>query len=238
METSTHIPDPEEEPEISSDSFANAASAAAQEAERSLSEQDTDQFVLPDIAPEATQDEEPGAPSATPTGEYAPTQFASLEPTPELPKADAYPLPEEPVPGVFTYPPPGPVSPSEPVIQPPPAAQAYPLPSDRPAYTPPYAPPYVGAARPPKDRALAIIAEALPGLFGFLGIGWLYAGNTTTGILVLLGFLAWNFIAVILDLLTVGFFLCLHLPANLVAVLASSFLLYNTTKKQPGLFGR
>jgi hypothetical protein len=190
------------------------------------------------------------ATSDTPTGEFEPTQFAAVEPTPEVLKAEAYPLPQEPssaaavayplpdqVSPVEAYEPPAAsLPPAEPVVQP--AAQGYPLPPAQQAYTPPYSPPYAAGPRPPKDRALAIIAEALPGLFGFLGIGWLYAGNTTAGIIILLGFLFWNFIAAILDFFTVGLFLCLHLPANLVAVLVSSFLLYNSTKKMPELFGR
>jgi hypothetical protein len=208
----------------------------------------------PDEKPESTSDE--------PTGEYSAADQTPAEP---IPSPAGYPLPEEPLPPetppetpgfgeIPTEPPMAPsaesfipsggyVPPAQPAIEPagaraysPPAAPpAYAPPPPQPAYTPSYAPSY--AARSPKDRLLAIVLEVLPGLFGLLGIGWLYAGSTTAGVILLLGFLAWNFFAIILDVFTLGIFLCLHLPVNLVALILSPVLLYNYTKKHPELFG-
>jgi hypothetical protein len=46
--------------------------------------------------------------------------------------------------------------------------------------------------RPLKDRSIAIILEILPGLFGILGIGWIYSGKTGTGLAWLIGYLIWS----------------------------------------------
>ncbi|HEY9077949.1 MAG TPA: hypothetical protein VIO61_15550 [Anaerolineaceae bacterium] len=100
-----------------------------------------------------------------------------------------------------------------------------------------YTPPPVYTTRPLKDKGMALVLEILPGLFGFLGIGWIYAGNATPGILLLVGFLCWNVIAGILDGVTVGIFLCLHVPINIAALVLSPVMLNNYTKKHPELFG-
>ncbi len=208
----------------------------------------------PEEEPDSPSDESPGAPSSEasssdsssdiPTGQYSPFDIPAVDVTPAepMPRPDAYPLPpEEPLPAearpvepahsTSSYaPPPEPFAPGA-------GARAYSPPPSQAAYTPPYTPPYSYTGRALKDRTLALVAEILPGIFGFLGIGWIYSGNTTAGILTLIGFLGWNFIALILDALTVGLFLCLHLPANLIAVAVSSFLLYNYTKKHTELFG-
>ena len=47
-------------------------------------------------------------------------------------------------------------------------------------------------SRSTKKRSIALILEILPGMFGFLGSGWMYAGNYSKGIMFLIGFLAWH----------------------------------------------
>ncbi len=76
-------------------------------------------------------------------------------------------------------------------------------------------------------------------IFGslFPGVGWLYAGNTTVGVLLLLGSVFWNTFAVILDIFTFGFFLCLHVPANIALIVVSAIALNNYTRRHPELFG-
>ena len=71
----------------------------------------------------------------------------------------------------------------------------------QPYYPPPY--PYY-SSRPSKDRTIAIILEILPGLFGFLGFGWIYGGNAGTGIAWLVGFLFWDLMAIIIDVISGG----------------------------------
>jgi TM2 domain-containing membrane protein YozV len=93
------------------------------------------------------------------------------------------------------------------------------------------------APRPPKDRSIALILEILPGLFGFLGFGWLYSGNTGTGIAWLVGVLAWEIIAVIVDVVTGGGFCLCSVPVNLVLITISAYSLNKYTKLHPELFG-
>ena len=108
---------------------------------------------------------------------------------------------------------------------------------------PPYQPPnpsnnpYAYAQRPPKDKSIAFILEILPGLFGFLGFGWIYSGNTTTGLLILFGYLAWIVVAVIIDIATGGLACFCTLPVNIAAIAISTVMLNNYTKQHPELFG-
>lgn len=58
-----------------------------------------------------------------------------------------------------------------------------------------------------KDPAAGLLIELLPGLFGFLGIGYLWAGETLLGIALLLGY--WAFWAVVVaTFATLGLLLC------------------------------
>lgn len=127
--------------------------------------------------------------------------------------------------------------PLPPMDEPPPAPSYSPPPPPAPSYIPaPPPPPAAGrapyGAAAPKDKTIALLIELLPGLFGFLGIGWLYAGSVGTGIALLLGFIAWNFFAIILDAITFGLFACLHIPANLVIIGVSAYMLNNFVDKQ------
>ena len=106
---------------------------------------------------------------------------------------------------------------------------AYPSPSQGINY--PYPP------RPPKDRSIAIILEILPGLFGILGIGWIYSGKTGVGLAWLIGYLIWSIIAVTAAVLT-GFLACFcTVPVNLVCVGISTLALNSYIKNNPQLFG-
>ena len=65
----------------------------------------------------------------------------------------------------------------QPPYQPPPYGQG-------PHGQPPYGqPPY---AQPPKDPTVGLLLELI-GFFGFLGIGWIWAGETAVGIALLIG---------------------------------------------------
>jgi hypothetical protein len=97
--------------------------------------------------------------------------------------------------------------------------------------------PVSSVARPPKDRSLAYIIEILPGLFGFLGFGWIYSGNATIGIILLLGFLGWSVIAGIIDVVTGGIGLLCTVPIGLIFIGLSTLLLNNYIKQHSELFG-
>ena len=96
-----------------------------------------------------------------------------------------------------------------------------------------YAPP----PRAPKDRSVALILEILPGLFGLLGFGWLYSGNTNTGIVWLGGMLVWDLIAIVVGIVTAGFGCLCTLPISVSLLVVSAFMLNTYTKQHPELFG-
>ena len=93
------------------------------------------------------------------------------------------------------------------------------------------------AQRPPKDRSVAMILEILPGLFGFLGFGWIYSGNTSMGITWLIGFLIWDLGAVVIDVLSGGFGCFCTVPISLIFIAVSASSLSKYTRQHPELFG-
>ncbi len=123
-----------------------------------------------------------------------------------------------------------------PVEPAPPVEEPAPVPSSGPELPPP-PPSYGYAARAPKDRSTALILEILPGLFGLLGFGWLYAGHTNRGLAWLIGVLVWDVVAVVLALVTVGFGLLCTVPVNLALIAISASRLNLYTKQHPELFG-
>ncbi len=128
---------------------------------------------------------------------------------PEQPPAPQYQPPQPPFQQPGAYPPPG--------------------------YYPPqghYYPP-----KPPKDRSLAIILEILPGIFGILGLGWLYSGNVGAGIGWLMGMLFWDLIAMIVAAFTTGVGLLCTVPISILLLVLSAVSLNGYTKKHPELFG-
>jgi hypothetical protein len=127
-----------------------------------------------------------------------------------------------------------------PVFTPPPV-ENYPQPPlypgtiQQPYYPPPYPSPY--PPRPSKERSIALILEILPGLFGFLGFGWIYSGNTGAGIGWLIGFLLWTLIGTIISVATGGIGLICTLPISIVLIVVSAVTLNSYTKRNPQLFG-
>ena len=87
-------------------------------------------------------------------------------------------------------------------------------------------------SRPQKDPTIALILEILPGLFGLLGIGWLYSGNKKVGIPVLIGMLIWDFIAIVVLALSVGIGIFCLGPINLTLIAISAYLLNRDIKSQ------
>ena len=92
--------------------------------------------------------------------------------------------------------------------------------------------------RPPKDKSLALILEILPGLFGFLGFGWIYSNQTTTGILWLVGMLTWGIIALTILVVTGGFGCFCTLPVSIALIALSAMSLSNYANRHPELFGQ
>ncbi len=90
---------------------------------------------------------------------------------------------------------------------------------------------------PPKDRGIALILEILPGLFGFLGFGWIYSGNTSAGILWLVGYFIWVCIQIVVATATAGLSLLCTVPVNIALLVISVYSLNKYIRQHPELFG-
>jgi hypothetical protein len=98
-------------------------------------------------------------------------------------------------------------------------------------------PPQVTYIKPLKDRSIALILEVLPGLFGILGIGWIYAGDTNTGLLWLIGYLVAAVVFVIADVLSGGLCCLVTVPLQIVAIVLSTTRLREYMATRPDVFG-
>ena len=70
---------------------------------------------------------------------------------------------------------------------------------------------------------IALLLEIIFGVFGLLGMGWLYAGNLPVAIGLFVGFLIVVFIEMFIATFTLGFAACLILPFNLAVAIVSGF---------------
>jgi hypothetical protein len=120
----------------------------------------------------------------------------------------------------------------------PPQPMPQPAPVNMPVSPQPVAyPAPVYAPRPPKDRSLTIILEALPGMFGFFGIGWMYAGNVGTGLALLFGNWVYLAIGAVIATVTAGIGLCFLWPVEILFLVLSATQLNKYIKQHPELFG-
>jgi len=88
---------------------------------------------------------------------------------------------------------------------------------------------YLPAPRQVKEPSTGLLLELL-GLVGFAGIGWLWAGRTGIGLLMLFGF--WAFLGVEFLLLFVAIGFCM-IPFNFVIPVASALLIQKYLREQP-----
>jgi TM2 domain-containing membrane protein YozV len=184
-----------------------------QEIQSSISESSVQEFTQPPalVCPHCSQEHHPGTQYCPLTGK--PLEYES--PPVGIQPAQGY---TSPISQGYSQPQPG-----------------YPRGDQQPYYSPSYPTPY--PVRPPKDRNIAILLEILPGLFGILGIGWIYSGKTSTGLAWLIGYLVWVVIVVVAAIIS-GFMACFcTVPINLVCVGISAYNLNNYTKSNPQLFG-
>jgi hypothetical protein len=125
---------------------------------------------------------------------------------------------------LYAPPPPPPEAPSG-YLPPPPGYGAYP---------PQPGVPMVVTGRPEHpSRTAAIIAEVILDLFGIYGVGWLIAGETTVGIVLLVGSFIWWPIVVVSTVVTLGFGLICVVPLNIAFLLLSVILLSQRTAARP-----
>jgi hypothetical protein len=83
-----------------------------------------------------------------------------------------------------------------------------PAPADPFRIAPRPAPPDPGALAPAKDPSTGLLIEMLPGFFGFLGIGHLWAGDIALGLGLLIGYWCFWAIVGVLTVLMLGLLLC------------------------------
>ncbi|MBI5877604.1 MAG: zinc ribbon domain-containing protein [Chloroflexi bacterium] len=83
------------------------------------------------------------------------------------------------------------------------------------------------------DPNTAFVLEFVLGIFGFLGVGWLYGGRTVLGLVMLVGW--WLFVAsgISGSLLSGGFGCCLWLPVHFIAPLISALVVKNELERNP-----
>jgi len=98
-----------------------------------------------------------------------------------------------------------------------------------PGYAAPSQPLYPQAGAyiaPPLARPLdntPVIVEAILAFFGFYGIGWMIAGETTIGVILLIAGFVWDAIFVVAAFTVIG--LCCVVPLQLIFVALSAFQL-------------
>jgi hypothetical protein len=148
------------------------------------------------------------------------------------PPPASYPPPPPPLyPGAYAPPP---VNPSQPLYAPPPPPGGYlPPPPGYGAYSQPGVPMVVAGRPEHPSRTAAIITEVILDLFGIYGVGWLIAGETTVGIVLLVGSFIWWPIALFITLFTAGIGLICFLPLWVVFLLLSVILLSQRTAARP-----
>lgn len=78
-----------------------------------------------------------------------------------------------------------------------------------------------------RDPFVALLLEVVGGFFGFLGIGWIYAGRSAMGILLLIVYwmLDW-IIGLALAISTLGVWCCVWPAQNLIFGALSGYLAY------------
>ena len=103
----------------------------------------------------------------------------------------------------------------------------------------PYAPPAVVLGAGLKDPSTGLLLELIPGFFGFIGIGWLWAGEVGLGVGLLLGYWAVWATAMVLTVLSFGVLgLCLIpmlIVLYFVAPIASALTLQKRLKERQAL---
>lgn len=121
----------------------------------------------------------------------------------------------------------------QPVVTPSPAVQ---VPSASPTPPPVSRPVYVDQP-PAKQKMIAYALEFIPGTFGIIGLGRLYAGDTSAGTILLVISIIYTVISIGLAVLTVGWS-CGCTPLVLILFLIADMInFYKYINKRPEVFG-
>jgi TM2 domain-containing membrane protein YozV len=84
-----------------------------------------------------------------------------------------------------------------------------------------------------RDPFVALVLEVVGGFFGFLGLGWIYAGRPAMGIALLIGYWLLDWVlGVTLSIATIGLW-CFVWPAqNLIMGAISGYLAHRWLEEQ------
>lgn len=77
-----------------------------------------------------------------------------------------------------------------------------------------------------RDPFVALLLEIVGGFFGFLGLGWIYAGRPALGILLLVGCWLLDSLGVGASIITQGAWCCILPAQNLIFGAVSGYLAY------------
>lgn len=95
----------------------------------------------------------------------------------------------------------------------------------------------VETGSPRRSQRLARLLEILPALVGIFGIGWIYAGNRSTGLLFLVGMLVWDAFSIAAAIFTGGLALYVTLPISALMIIIISVISLNSyLKRNPNVF--
>jgi hypothetical protein len=81
---------------------------------------------------------------------------------------------------------------------------------------------------------VALLLELICGLFGFLGVGWIYAGRPLEGVILLVSYwlLDW-IVGLTLAVVTLGAWCCVWPAQNLLFGALSGYLAYRWVEQHP-----
>lgn len=84
-----------------------------------------------------------------------------------------------------------------------------------------------------RDPFVALLLEFVGGFFGFLGLGWIYAGQPAMGILLLISYwlLDW-IIGLTLSISTLGVWCCIWPAQNMIFGALSGYLAYHRLEQK------
>lgn len=114
----------------------------------------------------------------------------------------------------------------------------------RPAWIPPtpaagstpYQTPAPAYGYPTKSKSTGMLLEIGIGLFALMGFGWIYAGQTSTGVILLILNLMLNIGYWLVGAATVGISLFCTIPLQIAAVVISASMLNSYMNKNPDKF--
>ena len=133
------------------------------------------------------------------------------------------------------YPPPqqGYMPPPQPGYMPPSQNYGYPQQQQPPPMYPPQGVNVTVVNNASTKNNTPLIIEVILSLFGIFGIGWLTAGETTTGVILLIcSFVVYWPLLILIAVFTLGLGLACDFPLGIAAIIINAILLNNTLNRK------